>query len=85
MTEQELKTPHEKDHRVPRVSVGARVRIEVEVDADGGWGFDTQVDQVIRQGGESAVGKVRRALEGIGGRIVGAPDVRVIWAEQRKP
>lgn len=85
MTDEELKTPHEKNHRVPQVSVGARVRFEVEVYADSSWGHDSKVDQVIRQGGEDALGKLQKVLATIGARIVSSPDVRMVWTEGRKP
>lgn len=85
MTEEELKTPNEKNHRVPKVTVGARVRFEVEVYADSSWGHDTKVDQVIRQGGEDALHKLLKALQPIGAQIIGSPDVRMVWTEERKP
>lgn len=83
MTEQELKTPYKENHRVPRITVGARVRIEVEVWADSTWGDDATIDQVVRQGGREVLAKLEKAMSGVG-RIVGQPNVQAVWTEERK-
>ena len=75
----------------------ARVQVTVEIPCSS-WGADCTVEQVLKQAGEEAVGRLRRAFDrasGVGDgtivnearswRIVGDPRVVVVLAERERP
>lgn len=47
-----------------KTSARVRVRLLVDVDVGDAWGGDCPLSQVRKQGGEAALGIMRRALEG---------------------
>ena len=50
--------------RNPEIKTHAKIRMDVtlEVIVDGSWGGECMVDQVYRQGCESAINKVKRMI-----------------------
>jgi hypothetical protein len=52
---------NEKTKPRVRTSTSARVTVTVEVNV-GSWGPECELDQVYRQGSESAIGKLRRVI-----------------------
>ncbi|MCS3807855.1 hypothetical protein [Xanthomonas sp. 4461] len=60
-----------------RTSTSALVQVTVEVRA-GSWGDGCDLAQVYRQASESAIGKLRRALQNENVRIVGVASIKAI-------
>ncbi|HGM5918320.1 TPA: hypothetical protein ACKP5X_000583 [Stenotrophomonas maltophilia] len=65
---------------VIRTSTFALVQVTVEV-RTGSWGEGCQLDQVYRQASASALGKLQRALEKEGVRIVGVASIKAITTD----
>ncbi|HDS1531939.1 TPA: hypothetical protein QEK88_001790 [Stenotrophomonas maltophilia] len=65
---------------VIRTSTSALVQVTVEV-RTGSWGEGCQLDQVYRQASASALGKLQRALEKEGVRIVGVASIKAITTD----
>ncbi|WP_329767348.1 hypothetical protein [Stenotrophomonas maltophilia] len=65
---------------VIRTSTSALVQVTVEV-RTGSWGGGCQLDQVYRQASASAIGKLQRALEKEGVRIVGVASIKAITTD----
>ncbi len=62
----------------------ARVTLTIEVDCDSRWGGDCSLGQLLKQGKDEAIGKLRKAFETTRGvRIVGEPSVRAIITEEQ--
>lgn len=63
-----------------RTSTRALVQVTVEVSC-GSWGTGCELSQVYRQAAEGATGRLRRALEGEGIRIVGVASIKAITTD----
>lgn len=63
-----------------RTSTSALVQVTVQV-RTGSWGEGCTLDQVYRQASESALGKLRRALENQGVHIVGVASIKAITTD----
>ncbi len=65
---------------VIRTSTSALVQVTVEV-RTGSWGEGCQLAQVYDQASAEALGKLRRALEKEGVRIVGVASIKAITTD----
>jgi hypothetical protein len=65
----------------PRIRASARVTITVEMPSGSTWGPGCSVEQIHKQAGEEVKNYVSRTLLERGGRIIGAPKVRLVVAE----